>query len=230
MVGTDAAAEVKYVPVDRTVRDYLVTCCTPPDPVVEQLARRTADLGPDAGMMVPVEQSTLLTLLARLVSATTIVDVGTFTGLSALAFARGLAPGGRVVSCDVTDRWLGIAREHWERAGVADRIEFRLGPAVRTLRALADGPPVDLVFVDADKMNYPAYYRAAVPLLRPGGLLVADNVLLDGHVVDPQRAEPGLPRRAAETLRDFNASLAADERLDTVMLPVADGLTIARRR
>jgi len=219
-------AEVKHVPVNQAVRDYLVRSCTPPDPVVSLLVERTASVGAAAGMMVPVEQVALLTILTRLLSATTAVDVGTFTGLSALALARGLAPGGRVITCDVTDRWVDIAREHWQRAGVADRIEFRLGAAGRTLREVAAGT-ADIVFIDADKMNYPKYYRMAVPLLRSGGLLVADNVLLDGYVLDPELAEAGLPRRCAETLRAFNAMLAADDRLDTVMLPIADGLTIA---
>lgn len=222
--------EIKYVPVNAAVRDYLVRSSTPPDPVTGMLAERTAAVGDAAGMMVPVEQATLLTILTRLVSATTAVDVGTFTGLSALAIARGLAPGGRVITCDVTDKYADMAMEHWILAGVADRIDFRLGSAARTLRALAEGTVADIVFIDADKMNYPNYYELAVPLLRSGGLLVVDNVLLDGHVLDPELAEPGLPRRCAETLRDFNAKLAADDRLEAVMLPIADGLTIARKK
>jgi len=228
-MGGPGLADVKHVPVNQAVRDYLVRSSTPADPAVSGLVARTAAVGDAAGMMVPVEQAALLTLLARLLPATIAVDIGTFTGLSALALARGITPGGRVITCDVTDRWVDIAREHWERAGVADRVEFRLGPAGRTLRELAGGA-VDIVFVDADKMNYPTYYRLAVPLLRPGGLLVVDNVLLDGYVLDPELAEAGLPRRCAETLRAFNAALAADDRLDTVMLPIADGLTIARKK
>lgn len=217
----------KHIPVNQAVRDYLVRSCTPPDPVMSMLAARTASLGDEAGMMVPVEQAALLTLLTRLLSATTAVDIGTFTGLSALAMARGLAEDGRVITCDVTDRWTDIAQEHWERGGVADRVEFRLGPAGTTLSDLA---VADIVFIDADKMNYPAYHRIAVALLRPGGLLIADNVLLDGYVLDPSLAEAGLTRRCAETLRAFNSTLAADDRLDTVMLPIADGLTIARKK
>lgn len=228
MVATGLAG-TKHLLADQAVGAYLAGSCTPPDDVVRSLMDRTASVGDAAGMMATVEQVTLLTMLSRLVSARLAVDVGTFTGLSALALARGLAPGGRVISCDVTDRWVGIAREHWERAGVADRIEFRLGAAARALGSLEPGS-VDLVFVDADKMNYPRYLELALPLLRTGGLLVADNVLLDGYVVDPELAPAGLPRRCAETLREFNAALAADERVDAVMLPVADGLTIARRR
>ncbi|MFE5572217.1 O-methyltransferase [Amycolatopsis japonica] len=223
-------AEIKHVSVDQATRDYLLESCTPPDPAVSALIERTEAVGDAAGMMAPAEQLQLLTMLTGLLQATTVVDVGTFTGLSALAFARGLSAGGRVITCDVTDKWIELAREHWERAGVADRIDFRLGPAGRTLQNLAEDTVADLVFVDADKMNYLKYYEAAVPLLRRGGLLVADNVLLDGLVLDPELAEPGLPRRCAETLRVFNARLAADDRFETVMLPIADGLTIARKR
>jgi caffeoyl-CoA O-methyltransferase len=211
------------------MRDYLVSSCTPPDPVLSQLADRTASVGDAAGMAVPIEQVALLTILAKLVSAKTAVDVGTFTGLSALALARGLAPGGRVITCDVTDQWTGLARDHWQRAGVADRIEFRRSPAGRVLRELDEGS-ADIIFIDADKMNYLTYHELAVPLLRPGGLLLADNVLLDGYVLDPELADTTLARRCAEVMRSFNARMAADDRLETVMLPIADGLTIARRR
>jgi caffeoyl-CoA O-methyltransferase len=181
-------------------------------------------------MMVPVEQASLLTMLARLVKATTAVDLGTFTGLSALALARGLSPGGRVITCDVTDAWLDTALAHWRRAGMAGRIDFRLGPARRTLEGLGGGPVADLIFVDADKMNYPRYCELSVPLLRSGGLLVVDNVLLDGYVLDPELAGDSLTRACARAVREVNASLAADARLDTVMLPIADGLTLARKR
>lgn len=228
MAGPEIA-DVKHVPVNRAMRDYLVMSCSPPDPTVSMLAGRTASLGDVGGMAVPIEQVTLLTILAKLVSAKTAVDVGTFTGLSALALARGLAPGGRVITCDVTDRWAELARDAWQQAGVADRIDFRLGPAGRILRALNEGS-ADIIFIDADKMNYLKYHEIAVPLLRPGGLLLADNVLLDGYVLDPELAAAGLERRSAQVMRGFNATLAADDRLETVMLPIADGLTIARRR
>jgi O-methyltransferase len=224
-----AFADVKHVPVNRALRDYIVNSCTPPDPMMSMLADRTSSVGEAAGMAVPIEQVALLTILAKLVSAKTAVDVGTFTGLSAFALARGLAPGGRVITCDVTDRWAGLASEHWERAGLADRIEFRLGPAGRILGELAEGS-ADIIFIDADKMNYLKYHELAVPLLRPGGLLLADNVLLDGYVLDPELAEGTLARRCAQVMRSFNARLAADDRLETVMLPIADGLTIARRK
>ncbi|GIJ76583.1 O-methyltransferase [Micromonospora phaseoli] len=212
------------------LREYLLASTSAPDATVRDLARATAELGEVAGMMVPVEQVALLTLLTRLVHARTVIDVGTFTGLSALAFARGVAPGGTVVTCDNSDRWLELARAHWQRAGVADRIDFRLGPAARTLRAMPERAAVDIVFVDADKLNYPTYYELVVPLLRPGGLLLLDNVLLDGFVTAPDLAADPLQRRCAAVLREVNAAVAADDRLEAVMLPIADGLTVARRR
>jgi predicted O-methyltransferase YrrM len=216
--------------VDAAMSDYIVGSCTPPDPVVSSLIERTAEVGELYEMLTPVEQAGLLTLLAQCLSARTVVDVGTFTGMSALCFARGLVPGGRVITCDVTEEWLDIAREHWKLAGVEDRIEFRLGPAWRTLHELASGEKADIVFIDADKLSYPRYYQAAVPLLRSGGLLILDNVLLKGTVVRPDLVEDELPRMAAETLRTVNAKLAADDRLDTVMLPISDGVTIARKK
>ncbi|WP_353850558.1 class I SAM-dependent methyltransferase [Solwaraspora sp. WMMA2056] len=211
------------------LRRYLVDNSTPAPEALVDLAARTAGLGDAAGMMVPTEQAALLTLLVRLTGARRVVDVGTFTGGSALALALGLPGDGQLITCDVTRQWLPLAQEHWAAAGVADRIDFRLGPATRTLADLTSAPPVDLVFIDADKMNYPAYHRLAVPLLRPGGLLVADNVLLDGYVLAPGLAPEPLARRCAQVLRGFNAALAADDRLETMMLPIADGLTIARR-
>ncbi|MEV0565424.1 O-methyltransferase [Dactylosporangium sp. NPDC050588] len=226
---TTGIQDTKHLLAGQDVGDYVAACTTPPGQAVTGLIARAGELGDEAGMMATAAQATLLTMLARLVPARLAVDIGTFTGLSALALAEGVGAGGRVVTCDVSDRWLPLAREHWEQAGVADRIDFRLGAAGRTLAGFEPGS-VDLVFVDADKMSYPRYHALAVPLLRPGGLLVADNVLLDGWVVDPSRADTPAQRRCAETLRAFNAALAADERLDAVMLPLADGLTIARRR
>jgi len=220
----------KHVPVNQVLREYLLASASPPDPTVRGLIAATEGLGEVAGMMVPAEQLALLTLLTRIAGARTVIDIGTLTGLSALAFARGLPPGGQVITCDNSDRWLDLARAHWQRAEVADRIDFRLGPAARTLRAMPAEPAVDIVFVDADKLNYPTYYDLAVPLLRPGGLLLLDNVLLDGFVTAPELAGEPLQRRCAGVLREVNAAVAADDRLETVMLPVADGLTVARKR
>jgi predicted O-methyltransferase YrrM len=216
--------------VDEEMSGYIVQSCTPPDAVISSLVERTVQVGELYEMMTPVEQAGFLTLIAQAISPRTVVDVGTFTGLSALCFARGLASGGRVITCDVTEEWVDIAREHWKLAGVDDRIEFRLGPAWKTLNELASGEKADIVFIDADKLSYPRYYQAAVPLLRPGGFLILDNVLLHGTVLHPELIEDEMHRRAAETMRSVNAKLAADDRLDTVMLPIADGVTLARKK
>lgn len=215
--------------VDSEMSDYVVRSCTPQDDVVASLVKHTEELGDLYGLMTPIEEAAFLTLLARVTAARTVVDIGTFTGLSALSFARGVADGGRVITCDVSEEWIAIAREHWERAGVADRIEFRLGQAAQTLRSLRAGE-VDIVFVDADKLRYPQYVEAGIELLRPGGLLILDNVLLEGTVVRPEFAENDLKRMAADTMRTVNTAVAADDRVEAVMLPIADGMTIARRK
>jgi predicted O-methyltransferase YrrM len=222
--------ELKHVPVSPAMRDYLLRSCSPQDPVVDSLVEQSQQAGDLAVMLVPAEQAALLTMLAQLTGARTVLDVGTFTGLSALALARGLAPGGTVTTCDVSDKWLHLARDHWERAGVAGRIDFRLAPAESVLRSLPEGTVLDLAFLDADKENYESYYRHIVPMLRPGGLLIVDNILFNGYVLDPGLTAEGLLRTAATALRAFNAVLAADERLDVVALPIADGLTIARKK
>lgn len=223
--------ELKHVPISPAMRDYLLRGCSPVDPVLASLVDRTAEIGDLAVMLVPEEQAALLTILTRMLAATTVLDVGTFTGCSALAFARGVAHDGRVISCDVTDKYLDIASHHWKWAGVADRIDFRLGPAVDTLRALAsEAPQIDLAFFDADKENYGVYYDLVVPMLRPGGLLVLDNVLFNGYVLDPSLAPSELVHGASTALRAINARLAGDDRFDTVMLPIADGVTIARKK
>jgi caffeoyl-CoA O-methyltransferase len=222
--------EVKHLPISPVMRDYMVKSSSPSDEIVDSLVARTAEIGDLAIMMVPQEQAALLTMLTRMLAARSVLDIGTFTGFSALSFARGLAPGGRVLTCDVTEQWADIAREHWKRAEVEDRVDFRVAPAQETLRALPPGTTFDIAFLDADKENYPGYLRTVAPLLRPGGLLIVDNVLFNGYVLDPLLAEEGLLREASSGLRQFNAELAADQRFDAVMLPIADGLTIARRK
>lgn len=204
---------------------YLVDHGSPPDDVQRALIATTRSLGGVAAMQVAPEQGALLTLLTRVVGARFVVEVGTFTGYSALCLARGVEPGGRVLCCDVNEDWTAIARRHWELAGVADRIELRIGPAIDTLRALPAERTVDLAFIDADKPGYLAYWEELVPRTRPGGLILADNVLWSGAVVDPTRDD-----RDTAAIRAFNDRVAADERVEAVMLPVADGLTIARVR
>jgi predicted O-methyltransferase YrrM len=164
-------------------------------------------------------------MLARAIGARDAVEVGTFTGYSALCVARGLAPGGRLLACDVNAEWTAIGRRHWDAAGVGDRIELRLGPALDTLRALPREPRFDLAFIDADKVNYRGYYEEILERTRPNGLILFDNVLWFGNVLDPAGKDE--ETRALAALNDF---LVTDQRVDAVMLPIADGLTIVRKR
>ncbi|MEU3726137.1 O-methyltransferase [Streptomyces sp. NPDC031705] len=214
---------VKTVPLTPEVYAYLVDQAEPQTEVQRRLVERTRALGGRAVMQVPHEQGVLLTLLAKLTGARRIVEVGTFTGYSTLALAAGLAPGGRVLTCDVSPEWTAIAQEAWKEAGLSDRIELKLAPALDTLRALPPEPVVDLVFLDADKGGYRAYWDELVPRVRPGGLLLADNALFGGDAADPAAEGNG------RAVREFNAHVRADARVESVLLPVADGLLFARK-
>lgn len=207
------------------VHRYLVDHGTPPDDVQERLIAATRELGGFAGMQIAPEQGAFMTVLARLVGARRAVEIGTFTGYSALCVARGLADGGRLLCCDVSEEWTAIGRRYWEQAGVADRIELRIGPALDTLRSLPDGTTFDFAFIDADKGNYGAYYDEVLARLEPNGVILVDNVLWGGGVLDPSQQDDDV-----RAIRAFNDRVAADERVDTVMLPIADGLTLIRRR
>jgi predicted O-methyltransferase YrrM len=211
--------------LDEDLHDYLVAHGTPPDEHLSELAGETLQLGDVARMQVAPEQGAFLTLLTELVDARLAIELGTFTGYSALCIARGLAPGGRLLCCDVSEEWTAIARRHWQKAGVDDRIELRIGPAIDTLRDLGADAEIDLAFVDADEQGYVAYFAELVPRLRPGGLLLADNVLWSGRVADPSATD-----EETVALRAFNDMVAADPRVKAVMLPIADGLTLARKR
>ncbi|MFJ9892277.1 O-methyltransferase [Streptomyces sp. NPDC091280] len=203
--------------------DYLLAQAEPPDPVQQQLLDTTRALGGVAEMQIPHEQSVFLSLLTRISGARTVVEVGTFTGYSTLAFARALPPGGTVITCDVSAEWTDVARRAWQAAGVADRVELRLGPAQDTLRRLPEEPWIDLVFLDADKPGYRTYWDLLVPRVRPGGLLLCDNVLYGGEAADPGRTGN------ADAIHRFNQHVRADSRVESVLLPVADGLTLARK-
>jgi caffeoyl-CoA O-methyltransferase len=209
-----------------TVSDYLLAHSTAQDEVLARLAEETRTTFADAsGMQISADEGALLTMLVRLTGARNAVEVGTFTGYSSICIARGLADGGRLLACDVSGEWTDVARRYWAEAGVEDRIDLRLAPAVETLAALPAEQTVDFAFVDADKESYPTYYEELVGRLRPGGLVVLDNVLLGGRVLD--EAEQG---ERAQIMRSVNDRVAADDRVDAVMLPVRDGVTVARRR
>ena len=205
---------------------YVVEHGTPPDDVQRGLIEETRRVaGRAAGMQVSPDQGAFLTLLVRLVGARRVVEVGTFTGYSALCLARGLPTDGRLLCCDINDTWVSVGRPYWERAGVADRIEVRLGPAAETLAALPADSVIDLAFIDADKTGYTTYYEQLLPRIRPGGLVAVDNVLWGGRVLDPTADDPD-----TRAIRAFNDRLVRDGRVDVVMLGIADGLTLARKR
>ncbi|MEV4562251.1 class I SAM-dependent methyltransferase [Nonomuraea sp. NPDC049419] len=226
VVWAEAVSGEQVELVSPIVEDYLLAHCTPADEVLRELAATTREVtGRSAGMQVSADEGALLGMLARMVGARRAIEVGVFTGYSSLCIARALPADGKLIACDVSTEWTDIARPFWERAGVADRIELRIGPAVDTLRALPDEPAFDFAFVDADKPGYPAYYEEIVPRLRPGGLLVLDNVFLGGRVLDP-----AFQGAAQVAMRQVNDAIARDERLDSVMLPVRDGVTLARKR
>jgi caffeoyl-CoA O-methyltransferase len=206
------------------IHEYLVAHGSPPDAIERALIDETAALGGIAMMQIAPEQGALLRILTQVIGATRAVEVGTFTGYSALCIARGLPADGRLLCCDISDEWTKIGRRHWEEAGVADRIELRLGPALDTLQSLPREEAFDLAFIDADKPNYIAYYEELLPRLRVNSLLIIDNVLWSGSVVDPKANDENVT-----AIRAFNDHLAADRRVEKVMLPVSDGITLARK-
>ncbi len=211
--------------IDATLSDYCAAHFSPPDEVALDLRRATASLtGDRAGMSIGDDQALLVEMLARSTRAELAIEIGTFTGRSALSITRGMGPGTRLICLDVNEEWTSIAREFWARAGVADRIDLRLGPALETLATL-DSLVFDLAFLDADKVSYPAYYEALVPLLRPGGILLADNTLQSGRV-----AESAVNDEATVAMRIFNDRVVSDERVRSVLLPIGDGVTFAEKR
>ncbi|MFI7550601.1 O-methyltransferase [Micromonospora sediminimaris] len=212
---------LKSIPLTDDLHQYLVAHGAPPDEVISDLARETLALLPEhASMQVAPEQAAFLTFLTRLLGARQAVEVGTFTGLSSLAIARGLTEGGRLTCFDISEEYTSVARRYWARAGVDDRIDLRIGPAGDTLRELPHERYLDFAFIDADKTGYPVYWAELVPRMRPGGVIAVDNVLRNGRVVAPQSADD-------RAIAAFNEDVLADVRVDAVMLPIADGLTLA---
>jgi predicted O-methyltransferase YrrM len=207
------------------IADYADAHSSPPDELQRRLIAETAALGRAAGMQISPIQGAFMELLVRAVGARRVLEVGTFTGYSALCMARGLPDDGRLLCCDVNAAWTAIGRRYWDEAGVGHKIDLRLGPAVTTLRALPAGEQFDLAFVDADKSGYPDYIAEIVPRLRRGGLILVDNTLRSGTVADPKVTDDD-----TASMRRFNDAVAGDERLSSVLLPIADGLTFLQKR
>lgn len=208
------------------LHEYMIAHGSPPDEVARDLIAETRQLLPErAVMQISAEQGAFLALLTRLLGVRSAVEVGTFTGYSALSIARGLAPGGQLLCCDISEDYTSVARRYWQRAGVADRIELRVAPALDTLRELPSEPVLDLSFIDADKEGYVGYWDEIVPRTRAGGVILVDNVFAWGRCIERDSDDPSV-----RAIQEFNEHAVADERVELVMLPVSDGLTLARKR
>jgi caffeoyl-CoA O-methyltransferase len=219
------AARTRSQFVVDAAEQYASAHSTGPDDVQAALRQVTSErTGHAAVMQIGDDQAILMEMIARAMGARRAVEVGTFTGYSALAVARGMGPDGRLLCCDVSAEWTAIAREYWERAGVGDRIELRLGPAIDTLRALPREEQFDLAFIDADKTGYLAYYEEIVPRLRQGGLMLADNTLQGGRVLDASADD-----ESTAAIRAFNDTAVADHRMRAVLLPIGDGVTFLQK-
>lgn len=212
-------------PIDEDLAAYVTAHAGGRDEVLLAVERETAELGSRAVMQTSPEQAALLELLARVTGARRAIEIGTFTGYGAIRIARGLGPEGSLLCCELDQHWADVARRNVDRAGVGERVEIRVAPALDTLRALPAEPAFDLAYLDADKTGYPAYYDELVPRLNPGGLLAIDNVLMRGRVLDPPADDAG-----AHAVVALNDRIPDDDRVDSLMLPMADGLTLARRR
>jgi len=207
------------------IEEYAAAHSTGPDEVQRELQEVTAaETGWAAGMQIGDDQAVLMETIVRAMGAKRAVEVGTFTGYSALAVARGMGPGGRLLCCDVSEEWTAIARKAWEQAGVADRIDLRIAPAAETLRALPDEEQFDFAFIDADKTGYPLYYEEILRRLRTGGLILVDNVLQNGRVIDQSADDENV-----EAIRALNDTIAEDSRVRVVMLPIGDGVSVVQK-
>ncbi len=217
----------RSIPLTDVLHDYLLSVSLREPDLLRRLREETA-ADPAARMQISPEQGQFMALLVRLMGARSCLELGVFTGYSSLAVALALPDDGRILACDVSERWTAVARRYWAAAGVGHKIELRLATAMDTLERLRESGAAgrfDFAFIDADKENYVGYYERVLELLRPGGLIVVDNTLWSGRVADPENAE-------ADTvaLRHFNEHLHRDERVDLSLVPVGDGLTLARKR
>lgn len=209
------------------VYDYLLDVSLREPEILKELRSVTAER-PNARMQISPEQGQLMGLLVRLLEARRCLEVGVYTGYSSLVVALALPDSGSIVACDVNEEATAVARTFWERAGVAHRIDLRLGPATETLDDLiaeGEGGTFDFAFIDADKSSYQGYLERCLELLRPGGLIAVDNTLWSGRLVDERNQDPD-----SCALREFNRALHADQRVDLSLVPIGDGLTLARKR
>ena len=219
-------AEPKSFFLSSELSDYLIAHTTPLDDVQRSLIEGPASRVPDRkGMQISPEQGSFMTILTRLLGARRAIEIGTFTGYSSLSIAHGLGPDGHLLCCDLSEEWTAMAREAWIQAEVQDRIELRIAPALETLQSLPRDAVVDLAFIDADKAAYPAYYEELLPRLRPNGVILVDNVLWSGRVLDASATDDD-----TVAIRAFNDLVATDSRVESTILTLGDGLTIIRKR
>ncbi len=218
-------ADPKSFQLSSQVHDYLVAHGSPPDDVQRALIDATAALGGVSRMQIAPEQGAFMTLFARAIGAKRAIEIGTFTGYSALCIALGLPDDGQLTCCDVSDEWTQIGVPYWEKAGVAHKIDLQIAPAIETIASLPMLADVDLAFIDADKSSYIEYFEGLMPRMRTGGVILVDNVLWGGAVADPEVDE-----EQTVAIRAFNDHVVSDDRVDCVMLPISDGLTLLRKR
>ena len=215
----------KFTALDEGLYEYLVERGTRQDDVLRRLAEETEGMGDIAVMQIGPDEGAFMTVLLKAMGARHAIEVGTFTGYSAICIARGLGDGGELVACELSEEYAEIARRYFDEAGVAGRIDLRLGPALDTLRAMPADESFDFAFIDANKDDYPAYYEECLTRVRPGGVIAIDNVLGAGRVLGP---DPG--DAMAQGIVELNERLASDERVDIAMVPIADGVTLALKR
>lgn len=217
----------KSIGLSDALHDYMLSVSHRESAVMNRLREETAD-HPKANMQIAPEQAQFFQFLLRLIGARRTIEIGVFTGYSALATAEVLPPSGEIVACDVSEEYTEVARRYWEQAGVADRIDLRIAPAAETLDALLTegrAGTFDFSFIDADKHAYDTYYEQSLRLLRPGGVIALDNVFRDGRVTDPDEED-----ESVQAIRDLNEKLHSDERVELTMIPLADGVTLAMKR
>jgi predicted O-methyltransferase YrrM len=213
--------------IDDRIYSYLLSASLREPAVLQRLREETAS-DPHSNMQIAPEQGQFMALLVELLGVKHALEIGTFTGYSALSIALAMPEGGRLLCCDISDEWTAIARRYWKEAGVENKIELRLAPALATLDGLLETDqtePFDFAFIDADKENYEAYYERCLRLIRPGGLIAADNTLWDGAVADPHNNEGD-----TQAIRAFNRKLLEDTRIALSLVPIGDGVTLARKR
>jgi caffeoyl-CoA O-methyltransferase len=219
------AADEKFTTLNQPLHKYLLDHGHNGDPLLAELAAETSKLGPISGMQIAAEQGTLMGLLARAIGARNAIEVGTFTGYSAICVARALPPDGHLLCCDVNPEWTAIARRYWQRAGLTSKITLKLAPAMETLGALPSNHVLDFTFIDADKVNYGSYYEECLKRTRQNGLILIDNVLWGSRVIDPKDQSED-----TKAIRALNDLIARDQRVDAVMIPLSDGLTVVRKK